>query len=89
MSKNILKWKIKAKLKIEKNLKNLLIWSLHSLIVDYVAYELTKTLIQPHSPVLVGEVEHIVGKHVGTFLGLGSPGDERVWERKKVVDERL
>jgi len=78
MSKNILKWNFKAKLKNEKNLKNLLIWSLHSLKDDYVAYELTKTLIQPHSPVLVGEVEHIVKKHVRAFLRLGCLGDERV-----------
>ena len=51
---------------------------MHSLKDDYVAYELTKSLIQPHSPVLVGEVEHIVRKHVRAFLRLGCLGDERV-----------
>ena len=38
MSKNILKWKIKEKLKNEKSLKNLQIRSLHSPKDDHVAY---------------------------------------------------
>ena len=46
-------------------------------------------LIQPHNPILMGEVEHIAWNHVEAFLELGCQGDERVWERKRVLDERI
>ena len=48
-----------------------------------------KGLIQPHNPIPTNEVEHIARNHVEAFVGLGCHGDERVWERKRVLDEKI
>ena len=37
----------------------------------------------------MGEVEHIARNHVGAFLGLGCHEDERILQRKRVLDERI
>ena len=72
MSKNILKWKIKTKLKNEKNLKNLPIWSLGSLILHDLVGQRGR-LIQPYSPIPVGEVETHRQKARRNFFGTWVP----------------